>query len=106
MAWVYLLLAGVLEVSATTVYRYTDGMTRLWPTIWLIVLGFGSLYFLNRSIATVPIGTAYAVWTGIGAAGTAALGVMAFGEAVTPLRIAFLTGLVVCIVGLKFVSEH
>ena len=106
MAWFYLLIAGAFEIAATTVYRYSDGLTRIGPLIWLFVLGLASLYCLNRSVESISIGTAYAVWTGIGAAGTAALGVLAFGESATPLRIALLTGLVGCIVGLKFVAEH
>jgi len=106
MAWFYLFIAGAFEIAATTVYRYTDGMTRIGPTVWLIVFGFASLYFLNRSIVSVPLGTAYAVWTGIGAAGTAVLGMAAYGEVATPLRIALITGLVGCAVGLKFITEH
>ena len=106
MAWVYLLTAGALEVAATTVFRYTDSLSRIGPTASFFLLGIASFYFLNRSLDGIPLGTAYAMWTGIGAAGTAALGVLAFGEAATLLRIALLTGLVGCIVGLKFVAEH
>jgi quaternary ammonium compound-resistance protein SugE len=106
MAWVYLLLAGSLEVAATTVFRYTDGLSRIVPTATFFAIGIASFYFLNRSLAGVPLGTAYAVWTGIGAAGTAAIGIMAYGEAATSVRVALLMGLVGCIVGLKFVSAH
>ena len=104
MAWVYLLTAGALEVVATTVFRHTEGLTRLLPTMSFFILAGASLYCLNRSLEGVPLGTAYAVWTGIGAAGTAVLGVYAFGEAATPQRLFLLFGLVACIVGLKFVS--
>ncbi len=106
MAWVYLLTAGALEVVATTVFRYTDGLSRIVPTVSFFAIGIASFYFLNRSLAGVPLGTAYAVWTGIGAAGTAVLGILAFGEGATPVRVALLAGLVACIVGLKFVSAH
>lgn len=106
MAWLYLLLAGSLEVAATTVFRYTDGLSRIVPTVSFFAIGIASFYFLNRSLAGVPLGTAYAVWTGIGAAGTAAIGIMGYGEAATAIRIALLMGLVGCIVGLKFVSAH
>jgi quaternary ammonium compound-resistance protein SugE len=105
MAWLFLLMAGTCEVAATTMYRYTDGLGRAGPTILLFVFAIASLYFLNRSLSGIPIGTAYAVWTGIGAAGTAILGVLAFGEAATLIRIALLTGLVACTVGLKFVTH-
>jgi quaternary ammonium compound-resistance protein SugE len=106
MAWVYLLTAGALEVAATTVFRYTDSLSRIVPTVTFFIIGFLSFYFLNRSLSGVPLGTAYAVWTGIGAAGTAVLGILAYGEAATLLRVALLAGLVGCIAGLKFVAEH
>jgi quaternary ammonium compound-resistance protein SugE len=106
MAWVYLLTAGALEVVATTVFRYTDGLSRIAPTVSFFAIGIASFYFLNRSLSGIPLGTAYAVWTGIGAAGTAALGIAAYGEAATLVRVALLAGLVGCIVGLKFVAEH
>src|SRR5262249_54052380 len=106
MAWVFLLTAGALEVAATTVFRYSGGLSpsRLGFTLSFFMLAGLSLYCLNRSLEGVPLGTAYAVWTGIGAAGTAVLGVWAFGEAATPQRLVLLFGLVGCIAGLKFVS--
>lgn len=106
MAWLYLLFAGSLEVAATTVFRYTEGFSRLVPTLSFIVFGLASLYFLYRSLESIPLGTAYAVWTGIGAAGTAAIGIYAYGEAATFVRVALLIGLIGCIVGLRFVSSH
>lgn len=106
MAWIYLLFAGALEVAATTVFRYTDGLSRVGPTLSFFVLGIVSFYFLYRSLEAVPLGTAYAVWTGIGAAGTVAVGIYAYGEPATIARVALLVGLIGCIVGLKFVSAH
>ena len=106
MAWFYLLLAGSLEIVATTLFRYTEGLSRIVPTASFFVAGIASFYFLNRSLSGIPLGTAYAVWTGIGAAGTAIIGMAAYGETTTALRILFLAGLIVCIVGLKFVAEH
>jgi quaternary ammonium compound-resistance protein SugE len=106
MAWIYLLTAGALEVVATTIFRYTDGLSRVVPTVSFFAIGIASFYFLNRSLSGVPLGTAYAVWTGIGAAGTAVLGILAYGEGATLVRVALLVGLVACIVGLKFVAEH
>jgi quaternary ammonium compound-resistance protein SugE len=106
MAWIFLLTAGALEVAATTVFRYTDGLSRIAPTAFFFALGIASFYCLNRSLSGVPLGTAYAVWTGIGAAGTAVLGMLAFGEGAGVIRVALLAGLVASIVGLKFVSAH
>ncbi|HEX9881380.1 MAG TPA: multidrug efflux SMR transporter [Hyphomicrobium sp.] len=106
MAWIYLLTAGTLEVVATTVFRYTEGLSRIVPTVSFFAIGLASFYFLNRSLSGIPLGTAYAVWTGIGAAGTAVLGILAYGEGATLVRVALLMGLVACIAGLKFVAEH
>jgi quaternary ammonium compound-resistance protein SugE len=106
MAWVYLFTAGALEIAATTIFRYTDGLSRIAPTASFFVIALASFYFLNRSLSGIPLGTAYAVWTGIGAAGTAVLGILAYGEAATLARVVLLVGLVGCIVGLKLVAEH
>ena len=106
MPWLYLLLAGAFEVSCTTAYRYTDGLSRLWPSVVFFLLGCASFYFLNRSLATIPIGTAYAVWTGIGAAGTALVGIAFYGEPAAPARLVLLAILVGSIVGLKLVSPE
>jgi quaternary ammonium compound-resistance protein SugE len=106
MAWIYLFTAGALEVVATTVFRYTDGLSRIAPTVTFFAIGIASFYFLNRSLSGIPLGTAYAVWTGIGAAGTAVLGILAYGEGATFLRVLLLAGLIACIAGLKFVAQH
>ncbi len=104
MAWVYLLTAGLLEITCTTIFRFTDGMTKLVPTVSFFALGFVSFYFLNRSLTGIPLGTAYAVWTGIGAAGTALIGMLYYHEPVDTMRLVFLTTLIGSIAGLKFVS--
>ena len=106
MAWIYLLTAGMLEISCTTVYRLTDGLTRAVPTASFFALGFLSFYFLNKSLSAIPIGTAYAVWTGIGAAGTAIIGMLYYQEPADTLRLVFLILLIGSIAGLKFVSSH
>ncbi|MGE0024339.1 MAG: multidrug efflux SMR transporter [Hyphomicrobium sp.] len=105
MGWIYLLLAGVLEVCFTTAIRTTDGFTKLWPTVLVLILAAISFTFVAKSTATIPLGTAYAVWGGIGAAGTAAIGIVWFGEPVTFLRLAFLTLLIASIMGLKLVTD-
>lgn len=109
MAWIFLMLAGASEVAATTVYRYSEGLTRFWPTLGLILLGATSLYFLHRAVSfpgtgAIPVGTAYAVWTGIGAAGTVIVGISAFGEPADFPRMLFLALLIGSIIGLKLVS--
>ena len=106
MAWFFLFVAGGLEVVATTVFRYTDGLSRIVPTVSFFAIGIASFYFLNRSLQGVPLGTAYAVWTGVGAAGTALLGVILYNEDAAPARVLLLAALIACIVGLKYVSAH
>ena len=88
MAWTMLLLAAFLEVAWAVGLKYTHGFTKLWPSLWTVVAMVLSMALLSRSARTLPIGTAYAVWTGIGAAGTAVLGVYLFGEAASAVRIA------------------
>jgi quaternary ammonium compound-resistance protein SugE len=105
LSWLWLLLAGSLEVATTTVFRYSDGLTRIVPTVAFFVLGLASFYFLFKSLAGIPLGTAYAVWTGIGAAGTALIGIAFYAEPATTARLVLLTLLIGSIVGLKFVSN-
>ena len=88
MAWTMLLLAALLEVAWAVGLKYTHGFTKLWPSLWTVVAMVLSMALLSWSARTLPIGTAYAVWTGIGAAGTAVLGVYLFGEAASAVRIA------------------
>jgi quaternary ammonium compound-resistance protein SugE len=104
MGWVLLGIAGVLEVSFTTALKYTAGFTKLWPSLAFIVAYAGSAWFLSQAIKTIPLGTAYAVWTGIGAVGTALIGIALFGEPATALRLLFLIVIVGGIIGLKLVS--
>ena len=101
MAWTYLLLAGACEIFATTVFRYAEGFTKLGPSVASVVIGLLSFYLLNRSLAGLPLGTAYAVWTGIGAAGTALIGVAFYGEPTSFMRLVCLAMLILGIIGLK-----
>ena len=105
MGWIYLFLAGVIEVAFTTAIRFTDGFTRLWPTLLVLGLAGISFYFVAKSTATIPLGTAYAVWGGLGAIGTVAIGILYFGEPVTLWRMVFLSLLIISIVGLKLVTD-
>lgn len=101
MSWVYLLMAGACEIAATTLFRYTDGFSKLWPSLVCIIVGGLSFYLLNRALVGVSLGTAYAVWTGIGAAGTAIIGIAAYQEPASAMRIVCLALLIGGIVGLK-----
>jgi quaternary ammonium compound-resistance protein SugE len=105
MAWIYLLLGGVFEVCATTALRYAISWTAYAAIAATATFGALSLVCLQKSLAGIPLGTAYAVWTGIGAAGTAVLGLAYFNEPASTLRFVFLALLIGSILGLKLVSE-
>ena len=104
MSWIYLFVAGLCEVGCTTIFRYTDGLTRPLPTIAFFALGFFSFYVLFKSLADIPLGTAYGIWTGIGAAGTALIGIAFYNEPTTTVRLVFLTLLIGSIMGLKMAT--
>ena len=101
MSWVYLFLAGVLEIVWAIGLKYTEGLTRLWPSVVTIAVAWLSFYLLALAVKTIPVGTGYAIWTGIGAAGVAILGMILFGEPATIARFVFLALIIVGIVGLK-----
>jgi len=103
-AWLSLLLAGLLDVGWALGLKYSDGFTRFWPSLATIVaIGF-SFLLMSISLKSLPFGTAYAVWTGIGAAGTIVIGMMAFGEPTDLFRVARLILIVAGMVGLKLAS--
>jgi quaternary ammonium compound-resistance protein SugE len=104
MAWIYLTVAGLFEIGWAIGLKYTDGFTRLLPSLWTIVSMVLSIVLLGLSLKTLPVGTAYAVWTGIGAVGTAALGIYLFAEPATALRLACIGLILAGIVGLKLVT--
>ena len=104
MAWTWLGLAGLLEIAWAIGLKYTEGVTRLGPSLFTGVAMIGSVYFLALAVRTLPIGTAYAVWTGIGAVGVAILGMMLFGESRDPVRLGSIALIVLGIVGLKVSS--
>ena len=104
MAWVILVAAGFLEIGWAVGLKYTDGFQRFWPSVWTAVALVVSILLLGVALRTLPIGTAYAVWTGIGAAGTAVLGIFLFGESADPMRLASICLVVAGIVGLKLAS--
>jgi quaternary ammonium compound-resistance protein SugE len=104
MAWLLLIVAGLLEAGWAIGLKYTHGFTRLWPSV-LTIAGIAiSMLLLSIAARTLPIGTAYALWVGIGAAGAVLLGMLLFNEPATPARLFFLALLLVAIVGLKATS--
>lgn len=104
LAWIYLIIAGLLEVCWAIGLKYTQGFTRLGPSIFVFVTLAGSMFLLAKASQALPIGTAYAVWVGIGALGASILGIILFQESVSVLRLLFLGLLVVAILGLKWTS--
>ncbi|HKX37446.1 MAG TPA: quaternary ammonium compound efflux SMR transporter SugE [Burkholderiales bacterium] len=104
MAWVWLTLAGLLEIVWAVGLKYTVGFTRLVPSAITAAAMIASVYFLALAVRTIPIGTGYAVWTGIGAVGVAILGIILFGESRDALRLASIALIVLGIVGLKVLS--
>jgi quaternary ammonium compound-resistance protein SugE len=105
MAWLYLVVAGLFEVGWAIGLKYTDGFTRLWPSLWTGAAMASSLFLLAQALRTLPVGTGYAVWTGIGSLGTALLGIVLLGEPRDALRLLCLALIFIGIVGLKLVTE-
>jgi quaternary ammonium compound-resistance protein SugE len=104
VAWFFVLAAGLLEIVWAVGLKYTDGFTRLWPSVITVVTFAGSLFLLALAVRTIPIGTAYAMFVGIGAVGAAVLGIILFGESTDAGRIFFLTLLIVSLIGLRLTS--
>lgn len=104
MAWTYLIIAGLLEIGFASSMRYIDAELRPLPIVTFVLFAASSLALLLAAMRTIPVGTAYAVWTGIGASGTALIGILFHDEPATTLRIVFLALLIGSIVGLKLVS--
>lgn len=101
MAWLYVVIAGVLEVVWAVELKYTEGFTHLWPSILTAVAMLGSVVLLEASLKAIPIGTAYAVWTGIGAAGTAVIGMVFLGEPRDIGRVLCVSLIIMGVIGLK-----
>lgn len=105
MGWIYIGFAGGFEILFTTLMRYTEGFTRIWPTAGTLAAAAASLYFIARATEFVPLGTAYAAWGAIGGVGTVLIGIAYFDEPVTFWRVVFLTTLIASTVGLKLVDN-
>jgi quaternary ammonium compound-resistance protein SugE len=104
MPWIYLLLAGVFEIGFALGLKYSEGFTRLWPSVVTVVFAAISLWLLTQALRTIPVGTGYAVWTGIGAVGVAIAGVFLFGDSASWPRLLCIGLIVAGVMGLKLVS--
>jgi quaternary ammonium compound-resistance protein SugE len=104
MAWAVLFVAGLLEVGWAVGLKYTEGFTRVWPMVWTAFSVVASLVLLGVALRSLPLGTAYAVWTGIGTVGTVVLGIALLGESASPLRLLCVSLILAGIVGLKLVT--
>jgi len=106
MNWILLVMAGLFEIGFTTCLKMSEGFTKLIPSLGFLFFSATSFVMLTRVIKTIPLGTAYAVWTGIGAVGTVVIGILFFKESVEFLKLFFMFLLIASIVGLKIVSTH
>ena len=105
MAWIYLIVAGLLETGWAIGLKYTEGFTRLWPSVFTIAAIAASMFLLALAAKTIPIGTAYSIWVGIGAVGAVILGIILFDEPRDFARLAFVGLLIVSLVGLKLTTS-
>lgn len=105
MAWVILLLAGLFEVGWAIGLKYTDGFTRLWPSVGTLIAMAVSVVLLAVAMRSLPVGTSYAAWVGVGAVGTAVLGILLFGESASPGRLLSLGLIVAGVIGLRLATS-
>jgi quaternary ammonium compound-resistance protein SugE len=104
MAWVILVIAGLFETGWAIGLKYTEGFSRLWPTIWTILAMIVSLWLLGIAMKSLPVGTAYSIWVGVGAVGTVILGIVLLGEPANAGRLISITFIIAGIIGLKLAS--
>jgi len=104
VAWLILFIAGLCEVGWAIGLKYTEGFTRLWPSVGTVVAMIASIWLLGIAMKTLPVGTAYSVWVGVGAVGTVALGIVLLGEAANAARLISVAFIVAGIVGLKLAT--
>ncbi|WP_270940207.1 quaternary ammonium compound efflux SMR transporter SugE [Romboutsia lituseburensis] len=106
MKWLTLVIAGAFEVWWAVGLKYSEGFTKLFPSMLTVIGMIASFYFLSLSLKELPLGTAYAIWTGIGTIGTVILGIVLFKEPIDPIRLICIGFIVIGIIGLKLVSQH
>ncbi|WP_223700852.1 DMT family transporter [Sutcliffiella deserti] len=104
MAWLFLIIAGFCEIGAVLALKLAEGFKRLVPSIFFVLIGMTSFYFLSLALTEIPMGTAYAVWTGIGSAGSVLLGMLFFRESKSFIRLLLLSFIIIGVVGLKITS--
>jgi Membrane transporters of cations and cationic drugs len=104
MAWIILVVAGLFEVGWAIGLKYTEGFTRLWPTVWTVVAMIISLWLLGIAMKSLPVGTAYSIWVGVGAVGTVVLGILLLGESAHATRLVSVAFIIAGIVGLKLAT--
>ena len=105
MTWIILIIAGLLEVTWAVLLKYTHGFTKLMPTLWTLTAMLGSIGMLGLALRTLPLGTAYAIWTGIGTVGTVIYGIVALDEPASAVRLACIAMIVGGIIGLKLTTN-
>jgi quaternary ammonium compound-resistance protein SugE len=106
MEWIILAFAGFLEIGFALGMKWSAGFTRLLPALFTAATGLSSVFLLSLALRTLPVGTGYAVWTGIGAAGTAVLGIVVLGDSASPARMLCIALIVAGVIGLKLVSVN
>lgn len=106
MEWLWLILAGFMEIGWAIGLKYTANFSKFWPSFFTILTMLFSFYLLSIAMGTIPIGTAYAIWTGIGAVGVAIVGIIFFGESHDLVRLLCLSLIIIGIIGLKMTSDH
>jgi quaternary ammonium compound-resistance protein SugE len=104
MPWLLLTIAGVFEIAFALCMKWSEGFTRLGPALLTVMAGLLSVFLLSYALRSLPVGTAYAVWTGIGAAGTAILGIVILGDSMAPMRVLCIALILAGVIGLKLVS--
>ncbi len=104
MPWTYLLVAGLFEIGFAIGMKYSEGFSKPLPTLATVAAALVSLYLMSQAMKSIPVGTAYAIWTGIGALGVAMLGIFLFGDSASPSRLACIALIVAGVIGLKLVS--
>lgn len=104
MVWIILVIAGLFEIGWAIGLKYTDGFTRLWPTVWTVLAMIVSLWLLGIAVKSLPVGTAYTVWMGVGAVGTVILGIVLFGESANPARLISIALIIAGIIGLRLAT--
>ena len=106
MAWIILVIAGLFEVGWAIGLKYTEGFTRLWPTVWTVMAMVVSLWLLGIAMKSLPVGTAYSIWVGVGAVGTVVLGILLLGESANAARLVSVACIIAGIVGLKLATPN